>query len=118
MSGVQLHQPPSELRAAINAKAREAIGTLPPTANGAFVGIATEAGWNLAVLARVGDRIDVAGYVGKSWGAPLDVGAQVRIVSSSRNSLSRSLSSADSRVSARRALSPRTATSCASRSRT
>ena len=80
MSGVQLNQPPSALRAAINAKAREAIGALPHTANGAFVGIATEAGWNVAVLARIGDRIDVAGFVGKRWGAPLDVEAQVRWV--------------------------------------
>jgi hypothetical protein len=78
VKGVVLNQPPSPLRAAIDAKAREAIGQIPPGANGAFVGVATEAGWNVAVLARVGDRIDIAGYVGKSWGAPLNVGAEIR----------------------------------------
>ncbi len=78
MNGVILNQPPGPLRTAIDAKAREIIGQLSPEDNGAFVGIATEAGWNVAVLARVGDRIDIAGYVGKSWGAPLDVGAQIR----------------------------------------
>lgn len=78
--GVALNQPPGILRAAIDAKAREAIGLLPPDANGAFVGIATEAGWNVAIVAKVGDRIDIAGYVGKSWGRPLDVGAELRWV--------------------------------------
>jgi hypothetical protein len=81
VKGVQLTQPPSALRAAIDAKARSVIGTLPPSANGAFVGIATDAGWNVAVLAKVGDRIDVAGYVGKTWGAATpEVGAEVRWV--------------------------------------
>ena len=79
MSGVVLNQPPSALRAAIDTKAREAIGQLRPGANGAFVGVATEAGWNVAVLARVGDRIDVAGYIGKSWGAVKpEFGAEIR----------------------------------------
>jgi hypothetical protein len=80
-NGVQLNQPPSAFRASIDAKAREAIGALPDGANGALVSVATDAGWNVAVLARVGDRIDVAGYIGKTWGAiKPEFGAQVRVV--------------------------------------
>ncbi len=75
--------PPSGLSASIDSAVRKAVSELPKGANGALIGVATERGANLVVVQRLGKRVQVAAWVGKSgWdsGARWEAGATVQSV--------------------------------------
>lgn len=76
--GVAFTEPPIRCRPS-RPQFDEIANRLPANAQGAIVGLATEAGWNAAVVHRVNWQIQVAGWVGKSWGSKLTSGAVVRV---------------------------------------
>ena len=75
--GVAFSGPPTSLLADATHVLAQMTDTLPPGTNGAVIGVATEAGWNAAVVHRVGDSFAVSGWIGKSWG-PVTGGGVVR----------------------------------------
>lgn len=84
-TGVQAspEPPPGPMGEAIRQKALDAVGELPEGVNGAVVAIVMEDArgtfTNLALIANINGALDIAGYVGKRWGAPHpEFGGQVR----------------------------------------
>lgn len=77
--GVAFTEPPTPILAdATRIVSQLATDLLPPDAKGGVIGIATEKGWNAAVVHRAGDSFQVASWIGKSWGSGLTGGAAVR----------------------------------------
>jgi protein-L-isoaspartate O-methyltransferase len=77
-TGVAFNAPPQNLLGQATALLDAQMKALPPGTNGAVVGIATESGWNAAVVSKVGDHAVVHAWVGKEWGKELTGGAAVR----------------------------------------
>jgi len=77
MPGVAFAQPPDHLIPDITASIARAVATLPKDKTIALVGIATEAGGNAAIVARVNNTWAVQVWVGKTWRRPLTYGAEV-----------------------------------------
>lgn len=75
--GVAFNAPPEDLVPSIRASLDKAIATLPPGANGALVGIATERGVNAAVVAKGDHGWQVSAWIGKTWSGPVEAGARV-----------------------------------------
>jgi hypothetical protein len=75
--GVVFTTPPEVLLPSIHASIAHAIASLPPEAHGALVGVATEAGVNAAIVAKLDDDWEVMAWIGKSWRGPIAGGAQV-----------------------------------------
>lgn len=69
-TGVAFREPPVALQPSIRAAIADAVAAIPPGRNGALVGIATERGWNAAVVSKLGDDWEVQAWVGKDWQAP------------------------------------------------
>jgi hypothetical protein len=78
MKGVAFNAPPSSLLADATKLIDQMAAGLPADAKGAVVGIATEAGWNAAVVHRAGERFQVVSWIGKQWDSPPTGGAAVR----------------------------------------
>lgn len=76
--GVAFQPPPASLLAQATELLQQTTAQLPPGTNGAIVGLATEKGWNAAIVHRVDDHFVVAGWLGKHWGESLTGGAAVR----------------------------------------
>lgn len=75
--GVAFAPPPRAMLPDITASIARAASGLA-VGEGAVVGIATDAGWNGAVVVRAPHGIDVHAWVGKSWGTQLTGGVEVR----------------------------------------
>lgn len=75
--GVQFNAPPEDTLGPIMKAINTAVQSLPSGVNGALVGTATGAGWNAAIVARVGHGWAVQAWIGSKWGDPIDVGGQV-----------------------------------------
>lgn len=79
MDGVQFTAPPTHLLADATALIDTLVQQLPPDATGAVVGLATDRGWNAAVVHRsTGGGFQVSSWIGKSWGAGLTGGGAIR----------------------------------------
>lgn len=77
--GVAFTEPPTPILAdATRLVGDLATQLLPREAKGGVIGVATDAGWNAAVVHRAGERFQVASWVGKNWGSGLTGGAAVR----------------------------------------
>jgi hypothetical protein len=68
-SGVAFREPPVALQPSLRAAIADAVATIPPGRNGALVGIATERGWNAAIVSKLADDWEVQAWVGKDWDA-------------------------------------------------
>lgn len=77
--GIAFVAPPPHLLADAQKVIDGIAKQLPKGTNGAVIGVATENGWNAAIVHRAGDRFQVAGWLGKDWSAPVTGGAAVRM---------------------------------------
>ncbi len=77
-AGVAYNPPPSELIPAVNGQISAALASLKPGSKGALVAIATQAGVNAAIVAKLGEHWTTTAYIGKSWGAGPVWGAAVK----------------------------------------
>lgn len=78
MKGVAFNAPPTSILADATKLIDQVAAGLPADAKGAVVAIATEGGWNAAIVHRAGDHFQIASWLGKSWDSPLTGGAAVR----------------------------------------
>lgn len=78
MKGVAFSAPPQSLLADATRLIDEMTRELPAGTNGALVGLATERGWNAAVVHRAGTQFHVVSWIGKSWGERLTGGGAIR----------------------------------------
>lgn len=77
--GVATNTPPSIFKDAIDRIATETAAVeLRQGERMAVVGVLTERGTNLVVVARAGEHLEVKGYIGKTWGDPVEGGAVIR----------------------------------------
>jgi hypothetical protein len=77
MSGVLYHAPPDHLILDVQGSIAKAIQQLPPGKRTALVGVATTEGANAAIVAKIDEHWVVQAWIGKTWGDPLNTGAQV-----------------------------------------
>lgn len=77
--GVQFNAPPEKLIPDLRASIDRAMATLDPGTRGAFVTVATTAGVNAALVTKAGDHVQVAAWVGKTWGGPIEGGTTVKV---------------------------------------
>jgi len=75
--GVSFTEPPAEILPSVMAAVHEAIGKLSPEARGAMIGVVNTHGANAVVVAKLGHGWETQVWVGKSWGGPLDYGANI-----------------------------------------
>ena len=78
--GVAYTDPPGPLLAQALEIVNRGIAELPANANGAIVTVATDAGVNGAVVAKVNDHFQVVGFIGKSWGNAITYGGAAKLV--------------------------------------
>jgi hypothetical protein len=83
-TGVAMNAPPANILPDVTRMVTDAIAALPDGDRGALVGIATKhpdgtVNVNLALAARVGSRVEVAAWLGRTWGEPLTAGVVTRI---------------------------------------
>ena len=74
--GVAMNAPPDAILGTVSRMVRDAMATIPASERGQLVAIATRApdgsvNVNLALAAKVGKRVEILAFVGKSWGEPL-----------------------------------------------
>ncbi len=77
VSGVAFSPPPPSLLEDAHAALQQALGTLPPGAQGALVGVATASGVNAVVVAKAPHEWAVQAWIGKTWTGPITGGASV-----------------------------------------
>lgn len=74
--------PPSAFRSSINNEVMRVLGEADPTKTVTLIGIPTTAGVNLAIAVRKQTERygewEIAGYVGKTWGRPIEGGSYVK----------------------------------------
>lgn len=75
--GVAFNDPPAHLIPDIRKSIDLAVAQLPDWKRGAVVGVATEAGVNAAVVAKLDHGWTVTSWIGKTWHAPVSEGASV-----------------------------------------
>ena len=81
LKGVEFNPPPPSILASVMRQIDAQVATLPPDADAALVGVATNKGVNAAFVARVPGGFEVQAWIGKTWGADvLDTGAAVKKV--------------------------------------
>lgn len=83
--GVAMNPPPAAILVTVNQMVADAVKSLPAGASGALVGIATkhasgQINVNLALTKKVRDNVTIVGWLGKSWGVPVEGGAAVQVV--------------------------------------
>lgn len=78
--GVEFNAPPPHLMADAMRVIDDTMAALPPDADAALVGIATNTGENAAFVARVPGGIEVYAWVGKTWGSQINYGTGARKV--------------------------------------
>lgn len=78
--GVAMNPPPASILANVNHLVSAAMSGVPEDGRGQLVGIATrnpETGAvdvNLALATRIGSRVEVVAWMGKTWGQPVAAG--------------------------------------------
>lgn len=86
--GVALNAPPASILGRATELVRDAMAQVPADERGTLVALATRQGdvthVNLALATKVGSRVEVVTWIGKSWGepvaaAPLTAGGAVRV---------------------------------------
>lgn len=82
--GVAMTPPPASILSDVNRMVTEAMATIPADKKGALVGIATLAPdggvhVNMALATKVGSKVSVISWVGRSWGKPIEGGAAVQV---------------------------------------
>lgn len=82
--GVAMNPPPAAILGDVSRMVADAMKTVPAGKRGALVGIATLAAdgtvsVNLAVATKVGSKVTIVGWAGKSWGKPIEGGAAVQV---------------------------------------
>jgi hypothetical protein len=80
LAGVAFNPPPISIMAEASQVLNEMTAQLPPQANGAVIGIATQSGWNAAVMHRTDKTWTVGAWVGKHWNGGLTGGGAIRAV--------------------------------------
>lgn len=83
--GVAMNPPPAEILGTVNQMVADAVKNIPEGATGALVGIATRSSSgavnvNLALTKKVRDNVTVVGWMGKSWGQPVEGGAAIQVL--------------------------------------
>jgi len=77
IDGVQTIVPPSEFKTAIDIAVKKFVGE---SARDGLYSVATfnngKIGVNLVVVKNIGKSVKVEGYIGKTWGQPIDGGIQ------------------------------------------
>lgn len=76
-NGVATVRPPEELLPSITAAVTRACQSIPAGRTAALVAVADRKGANVAVVQKIGDHVTVMGWLGKSWGKPIEGGASV-----------------------------------------
>jgi len=79
MAGVSFTPPPASLLEQATALVSQMAEKFPADKQGGVIAIATDKGWNAAIVHRVGDNLRVAGFIGKAWGTQLTGGAVVKL---------------------------------------
>src|SRR5690349_2832541 len=73
--GVALNAPPAHLLADTTKFIKDAMVNVEPGSHGTLVAIATKTGTvtntNLALATKIGEHVEVVGWIGKSWGVPV-----------------------------------------------
>ena len=78
---VTVAQPDVMIANSIRKAVADVLGTLPPDAKGALVGVATDKGMNLAVAYKLDSGWSVGAYIGKAgWDRPIEGGVLVQKV--------------------------------------
>jgi hypothetical protein len=78
--GVAFNEPPPHLIADALHIISEQMATLPADADAALVGIATDAGVNFAFVVKTPGGIEIATWIGKTWGSQIEYGAGIKKV--------------------------------------
>lgn len=76
--GVAFTAPPTRLLADATKALEASLAMLPPDAQGAVIGLATDTGWNAAVVHKVHQQWTVGAWVGKDWGTGITGGGVIR----------------------------------------
>jgi len=76
-NGVAVVRPPDDLLPSITAAITKACTAIPEGRTAALVAVADRKGANVAVVQRIGGNVTVMGWLGKSWGEPLEGGVSV-----------------------------------------
>jgi hypothetical protein len=76
-NGVATVAPPEVLLPSITAAVTKACQSIPAGRTAALVAVADGKGANVAVVQKLGDHVTVMGWLGKSWGQPVEGGASV-----------------------------------------
>lgn len=82
--GVAMNPPPDAILVDVTRMVEHAMQAVPANGKGALVGIATKdangaLNVNLALVQKVGARVNVVSWLGKSWGQPVSGGAAVQV---------------------------------------
>ena len=82
--GVAMNAPPAAILGDVSKMVADAVSALPVGSRGALVGIATTnasggVNVNLALATKVGEKVTVIAWAGKSWGQPIAGGAAVQV---------------------------------------
>lgn len=81
VSGVVMNTPPASFKGAIDESIKRYVGETG-NRDGVYL-IATyqrgKIGTNLVVVKNIGDQVDIKGYIGKTWGEPIEGGIQLAI---------------------------------------
>jgi len=78
--GVAFNDPPGKLLADALKFVNQGVAKLPHGTNGALVTVVSEAGVNVAVVAKQGTHLQVQGWIGKSWGNAIYGGGAATLV--------------------------------------
>jgi hypothetical protein len=79
MPGVAFNAPPNNLMASVQRQIDTLAAQLSPDVKGAVIAVATDTGWNAAIVHRAGNHFQVVSWVGKSWGSQLAGGGAVKV---------------------------------------
>ncbi len=83
LPGVQMNTPPAQYITQTTSIIQNAVAQLGADEKGALVWVASRSAGkthvNLALVHRVNDRFAVTGWVGKTWGQPIEAGIAGRI---------------------------------------
>lgn len=72
--GVEMMPPPAQFLEQTNTMIHDAVAKLGPGDKFMTAWVLTSKGVNSALVTRVNDHIEIVGYIGKSWGAPIEAG--------------------------------------------
>lgn len=77
IKGVVMAPPPPGLLASLDTQVKRLVADLPADKHGAVVTVVTTAGVNVAVMGRLNHTWEVKGWIGKTWGGPVEGAGEV-----------------------------------------